>query len=96
MKTVTKIGFVLGSSAIAVALMYFLMPYKQWKKYKAEHPALFETKDEATPTYLKFCESYWKTFGLVVAEKEDEITYDGGELPEVTITPKIITPKYQG
>lgn len=87
MKTATKIGFLLGSSTVTIALMYLLTPLKQWKKYKAAHPALFEVKDEATPSYLDFCHSYWKTFIKVAEEKEDNITYDGGELPEITITP---------
>lgn len=87
MKTATKLGFFLGSSAIALLLGYFLMPLKEWKKYKETHPSLFEVKDEATPTYLEFCKSYWKTFIKVSEGKEDEITYDGGELPEITITP---------
>ena len=87
MKAITKISFAIGLGGITMLLLYFTLPLKQWKKYKAEHPSLFEVKDEATPTYLDFCSSYWKTFGKVIADKEDEITYDGGELPEIVITP---------
>lgn len=87
MKTATKLGFFLGSSAIVIILGYFLTPIKAWKKYKETHPSLFEVKDEATPTYLDFCQSYWKAFIKVSEGKEDELTYDGGELPEVIITP---------
>ena len=93
MKQATKIGFIFGSSTIALALFYFLTPLKQWKKYKEEHPSLFEIKDEATPSYLAFCESYWKTFWNITSGKEDEITYNGGELPEITITPDVHKPE---
>lgn len=100
MKTTTKIGIMLGSSGLALIALYFLVPLKQWKKYKENHPSLFEVQDEATPKYTEFCKSYWTTFGKVGTEKEEEITYDGGELPEVVVTPsgttttrRTITPK---
>ena len=72
---------------IALLLMYFLIPMDAWKQYKENHPSLFEVEDEATPTYWQFCKSYWKAFILVSDGKEDQITYDGGELPEIVITP---------
>lgn len=87
MKTTTKIGIMLGSSGLALIALYFLVPLKQWKKYKENHPSLFEVEDETTPKYMDFCKSYWTTFNKVGTEKEDEITYDGGELPEIVVTP---------
>ena len=68
-------------------MMYFLMPLKAWKQYKEKHPSLFEVKDKATPKYYQFCKSYWKDFILVSDGKEDQVTYDGGELPEFVVTP---------
>lgn len=85
MKTPTKIAITIGAIILALITMYFLIPIKAWKKYKAEHPSLFEVDDENTPTYRNFCKSYWNTFGKVGTEKEDEITYDGGELPEINV-----------
>ena len=101
MKTTTKIGIMLGSSGLALIALYFLVPLKQWKKYKENHPSLFEVEDETTPKYTEFCKSYWTTFNKVGTEKEEEINYDGGELPEVVVTPsgtttttkRTITPK---
>ena len=93
MKTSAKIGLILCCSSVSLTLAYFLTPLRQWKKYKENHPSLFETEDEATPKYIDFCYNYWKTFGKVAAGKEDEITYDGGELDEITITAPLITPK---
>lgn len=88
MKTPTKIAITIGAIILALIIMYFLIPIKAWKKYKAEHPSLFEVDDENTPTFRNFCKSYWNTFKKVGTEKEDEITYDGGELPEYTVTPE--------
>lgn len=87
MKTPTKIAITISAIILALIIMYFLIPIKTWKKYKAEHPSLFEVNDESTPTYRNFCKSYWSTFMKTGTKKEDEITYDGGELPEVTIRP---------
>jgi hypothetical protein len=87
MKGITKFGIVIGLGGIAACLAFYTIPLKQWKKYKAEHPSLFEIQDEATPTYWNFVKSYWKTLGMVLTDKEEDITYDGGELPEIVITP---------
>ena len=85
MKTPTKIAITIGAIILALIIMYFLIPIKAWKKYKAEHPSLFEVNDENTPTFRNFCKSYWNTFGKVGTEREDEITYDGGELPKIDV-----------
>lgn len=87
MKTFTKITLVATIIIMAIIGIYLITPIKTWKKYKAEHPSLFEINDESTPTYWNFCKSYWSTFMKTGTKKEDEITYDGGELPEVTIRP---------
>lgn len=80
-----KISIVLGLSALAVAVAFLTLPIKQWKKYKENHPSLFEVNDKATPKYWDFCLSYWKTFFIMDTEKEEDITYDGGELKEFTV-----------
>lgn len=85
-----KIGFFIGMPVIALLLTYMLVPLKIWKAYKANHPTLIEVKDEATPSYLDFCHSYWKTFLEVSKGNEENLTYDGGELDEVIITAKKI------
>lgn len=87
MKTTTKIAFAIGLGSITLAIAYFLIPRKEWKQYKENHPSLFEVQDENTPTYNDFCKSFWKTFGKINTEKEQDITFDGGELPEYTVTP---------
>ncbi len=87
MKAATKFGIFLGTTGLALIITYFVAPLKEWKKYKANHPSLFEVKDETTPTYMEFCQSYWKTFSKIDTEKEDEIIYDGGELDEIVVTP---------
>lgn len=87
MKTTTKYGLILGSTALAIVAIYFLVPIQQWKKYKENHPSLFEVQDDATPTYINFCKSYWKAFFAIGTPKEEDITYDGGELPEVVVKP---------
>ena len=86
MKTPTKITITIGAIILALIIMYFLIPIKARKKNKAEHPSLFEVDDENTPTFRNFCKSYWNTFKKVGTEREDEITYDGGELPEIDVT----------
>lgn len=87
MKTTTKLGIGISMLIAAAIIAFFVIPIKQWKKYKETHPSLFEVKDKATPTYWKFCLSYWKTFGAMNTEKEEDITYDGGELEEIVVTP---------
>lgn len=87
MKTFTKITLVSIAIIVTVISIYLIAPIKTWKKYKKEHPSLFEKEDENTPTYWSFCKSYWSTFMKIGTEKEDEITYDGGELPEIIVTP---------
>lgn len=90
MKKATKYGMIIGLPAITILLMYFLTPIKAWKKYQQDHPALFETKDEPTPTYWDFCQSYWKTFVKYSEGKEGDITYTGGQLPDIDIVaPKL-------
>lgn len=90
MNKALKITLILAAILAAAALVFFVTPMKAWKKYQAEHPALFEVQDEATPTYLAFCKSYWKTMGKVVADKEEEITYSGGQLPDIdVVAPRI-------
>ena len=85
MNKATKYGIFIGTPAIAIALLYCTMPHKAWKKYKAEHPVLFEDGVKNKPTYLDFCKSYWKTFLKTAQEKEEEITYTGGQLPEIDV-----------
>ena len=85
MNKALKITLILAAILAAAAVVFFTVPMKAWKKYQAEHPALFEVQDEATPTYLAFCKSYWKTMGMVVADKEEDITYSGGQLPDIDI-----------
>lgn len=87
MKTFTKITLVAITIIATVISIYLIAPIKTWKKYKTKHPSLFESEDENTPTYWRFCKSYWSTFMKIGTEKEDEITYDGGELPEIIVTP---------
>lgn len=87
MKTTIKYGLILGSIALAIAAVYFLLPFQQWKKYKENHPSLFKEQDKATPTYKNFCKSYWKAYFAIGTSKEENITYDGGELTEVVIKP---------
>lgn len=88
MKKATKIGIILGSSAVVILLGYFLIPLKAWKEYKENHPSLFAGNDDNTPKYSDFVNSYWKTTGKVMTGNIDDITYDGGELPEIVITPQ--------
>lgn len=85
MKTFTKITLVATTIIMAIIGIYLITPIKTWKKYKAEHPSLFEVNDESTPTYWNFCKSYWSTFIKTGTKKEDEITYDGGELSEFIV-----------
>lgn len=85
MKTFTKITLVATIIIMAIIGIYLITPIKTWKKYKAEHPSLFEVNDESTPTYWNFCKSYWSTFIKTGTKKEDEITYDGGELSEFIV-----------
>lgn len=90
MNKALKITLILAAILAAAALVFFITPMKAWKKYQAQYPALFEVQDEATPTYLAFCKSYWKTMGKVIAGKEEEITYSGGLLPDLeVVAPKI-------
>ena len=93
MKTITKIGIGLAVTVAGLAALYLLLPLKAWKKYKEEHPALFEVQDEATPTYISFVNSYWKTFSQTGTPKEEEMTYDGGQLPDIDITAKFRGPE---
>lgn len=86
MKTITKIGIGLAVTVAGLAALYLLLPLKTWKKYKEEHPALSEVQDEATPTYMSFVNSYWKAFGQTGTPKEEDMTYDGGQLPDINIT----------
>lgn len=85
MKTFTKITLVATTIIMAIIGIYLITPIKTWKKYKAEHPSLFEVNDESTPTYWNFCKSYWSTFMKTGTKKEDEITYDGRELSEFIV-----------
>ena len=90
MNKALKITLILAAILAAAAVVFFTVPMKAWKKYQAEHPALFEVQDEATPTYLAFCKSYWKTMGMIVTDKEEDITYSGGQLPDIDIiAPKV-------
>lgn len=89
MKTITKIGIGLAVTVAGLAALYLLLPLKAWKKYKEEHPALFEMKDESTPTYMSFVNSYWKTFSQTGTPKEEDMTYDGGQLPDINITAEL-------
>ena len=88
MKKGIKIGLIIGTPALALLLLYFITPYKSWEKYKADHPSLFDDPNRIKTTYLEFCQAYWKTFFLFVQDKEEDITYDGGELDEIVITPQ--------
>lgn len=87
MNKALKIALWILIPLIALALIYFLVPMEAWKQYKERHPVIFETNDEATPTYRQFCKSYWKAFILISNDKEEEITYDGNEISEITVTP---------
>lgn len=86
MKTSTKIGLILSLTGLGLVIAYFITPYKAWKKYQTEHPSLFEVKDDKTPTYLNFCKSYWKTFGIIDTPKEEDMTFTGGEI-DVVVKP---------
>ena len=87
MNKTLKIGFWIVLILIAIAAVFFITPKNAWEQYKERHPSLFEVEDEATPTYWNFCISFWKTFFKTKEDNEDEFTYDGGELPEIVITP---------
>lgn len=87
MTKITKIKTILISTITIIILAYLLIPYKKWKEYKESHPSLFITKDSNTPHYWDFIKSYWKTNGKIAIDNTDDLTYDGGELSEIIITP---------
>lgn len=82
---------------IAVIGTFFLAPLMSWKEMDEDDKYYYPESDpnetyEVAPSpirlnYFTYCLSWWKVKRLKLAHKEDTVTYTGGTLDEITVTP---------
>ena len=81
MKTkTTKIIIPIITALTAVVAIFFAAPYKDWKEWKEWSSSMCILKINIRTSYYSYCFSWWK-------ERFTNTTYNGGILPEVTVTP---------
>lgn len=73
-----KILFILGLVFLALILIYFAAPSSDYTKTKENIP---------TVGYLDYIKSWWKAKYTETCKQDNDLTYQGGELPEITVTP---------
>lgn len=84
------IWIVVALVVVAIIAAYFLAPLSAWKKgtlYNVGAEKIAYSPN--TSTYIMYCAIWWKCKLLKETEvKNPDYTYNGGEFPEVVITPK--------